>query len=126
MIKKRKADIILVLFILLSVIILWLIIEFVVKKSGNDNQVLIKSDGEVICQLPLNVNKSVTVEGYKGGYNVVVIEDGKVSMYEADCPDKLCVKTGNISKTGETIVCLPHRIVVEIKGNDREVDDIVQ
>lgn len=126
MIKKRKADIILVLFILLSVIILWLIIEFVVKKSGSDNQVLIKSDGQVIYQLPLNVNKSVTVEGYKGGYNVVVIEDGRVSMYEADCPDKLCVKTGNISKTGETIVCLPHRIVVEIKGNDREVDDIVQ
>ncbi|MGN0329545.1 MAG: NusG domain II-containing protein [Lachnospira sp.] len=126
MIKKRKADIILVLFILLSVIILWLIIEFVVKKSGSDNQVLIKSDGQIIYQLPLNVNKSVTVEGYKGGYNVVVIEDGRVSMYEADCPDKLCVKTGNISKTGETIVCLPHRIVVEIKGNDREVDDIVQ
>ena len=37
-------------------------------------------------------------------------------MTDADCPDKLCVKTGRISKTGETIVCLPHRVVVEIIG----------
>ncbi|MFR4337598.1 MAG: NusG domain II-containing protein [Lachnospira pectinoschiza] len=50
-------------------------------------------------------------------------------MTDADCPDKLCVKTGMISKTGETIVCLPHRVVVEIIGaaaDDSGVDSIVR
>ena len=64
----------------------------------------------------------------RGGVNKVVINDGKVSMTEADCPDELCVKTGKISRVGETIVCLPHRVVVEIKGSqdDDSIDSVVR
>jgi len=48
------------------------------------------------------------------GTNIVVIEEGFVYVREADCPDKICVHHVRINKTGETIVCLPHRLVVEI------------
>ena len=48
------------------------------------------------------------------GTNIVVIEDGFVYVREADCPDKICVHHVRISRVGETIVCLPHRLVVEI------------
>ena len=41
-------------------------------------------------------------------------------MKDADCPDKLCEKTGKISKNGETIVRLPHRVVVEIQGGEAQ------
>ena len=71
-------------------------------------------------------NASVTVEGYQGGSNTVVIENGTVYMKDADCPDKLCEKTGKISKNGETIVCLPHRVVVEIQGGEGNVDSLVR
>ncbi len=46
--------------------------------------------------------------------NVVQVETGKISMYSATCPDHICMKTGAISKPGETIVCLPHKVVITI------------
>lgn len=46
--------------------------------------------------------------------NVLVIENGSVHMESASCPDKLCVKQGTKSKVGETIVCLPHKLVVTV------------
>lgn len=52
----------------------------------------------------------------KYGYNLVEIGDERVRVIEADCPDKIDVKQGYISRIGETIVCLPNHLVVEIKG----------
>lgn len=102
----------------------FLIINFVVKKDGITAAV--KVDGNIVYMLPLDKNASVIVEGYQGGSNTVVIEDGTVYMKDADCPDKLCEKTGKISKNGETIVCLPHRVVVEIQGGEGNVDSLVR
>ncbi len=48
--------------------------------------------------------------------NIVQIQDGAVSMYEANCEDRLCVKTGSISKANQVIICAPHKFVVKIKG----------
>ena len=58
------------------------------------------------------------------GYNLIEIGDGEVKVIDADCPDKLDVKQGSISKVGEIIVCLPNRMVIELKGidNNREID----
>lgn len=50
------------------------------------------------------------------GTNIVKIENGEADIIDADCPDKLCVKDGSISKPGEILVCLPNKLVVEIKG----------
>ncbi|MBQ9155690.1 MAG: NusG domain II-containing protein [Eubacterium sp.] len=49
-----------------------------------------------------------------GWENILKIEDGRVSMVKADCPDKICVDHKPIRNVGETIVCLPHKLVVEI------------
>ena len=46
--------------------------------------------------------------------NILVIENGTVYMISATCPDKLCVKQGAKSRIGETIVCLPHRLVATV------------
>ena len=48
-------------------------------------------------------------------YNILVIESGKAYVSEADCHEQICVKHNAISKTGETIVCLPHSLVIEIE-----------
>ena len=55
-----------------------------------------------------------------------MVKDGKVSVTEADCPDKVCVNTGEISKSGDTIVCLPHKLVVEIEGSTSETDAVAR
>ena len=46
-------------------------------------------------------------------------------MEDADCPDKVCVKTGKIKNPGQTIVCLPHRTVIEITGDNADIDAAV-
>lgn len=122
--KKIKRDVILIAALLLICIAAFLIINFVVKKDGIT--AVVKVDGNIVYMLPLDKNASVTVEGYQGGSNTVVIENGTVYMKDADCPDKLCEKTGKISKNGETIMCLPHRVVVEIQGGEGNVDSLVR
>ena len=86
----------------------------------------IKVDGNVVKQLALKNDTEFDVSGYQGGTNHIVIQDNAVYMSDADCPDKLCVHTGTIHKTGETIVCLPHRVVVEITGTTDTFDAVVQ
>lgn len=58
------------------------------------------------------------------GRNVLQFVDGEVRIIEASCPDQLCVKQGKIGQVGQLLVCLPNRLVVEIKANDAVNDDI--
>lgn len=71
------------------------------------------------------IGKTIPIET-EFGYNLIEIGDGKVRVIEADCPDKLDVKQGYISEVGEVIVCLPNRLVIEIKGTgvETEIDGI--
>lgn len=54
------------------------------------------------------------------GYNIIEIKDNSVAIIESDCPDKTCIKSGFITKPGQLLVCLPHKLMVEIKSNDTE------
>ncbi|SHH02398.1 Gx transporter family protein [Tepidibacter thalassicus] len=60
----------------------------------------------------------------KFGYNYVYIHDGGVEIIDADCHDKICIKTGFIDKEGEIIACLPHKMYVKILGENEEVDNV--
>lgn len=110
------------LLVITAGLLVW--IQFAVKKQGET--VIIKVDGTVVKQLALNSDTELDITGYQGGINHIVIQDHTVYMSYADCPDVLCVHTGKISKTGETIVCLPHRVVVEIIGAKEAYDSVVQ
>jgi hypothetical protein len=46
---------------------------------------------------------------------VILVEENSVNVIDADCPDKVCVNHSDIGNVGETIICLPHKMVVEIK-----------
>lgn len=61
----------------------------------------------------------------KLGKNIIHISEGKINIIDADCPDKVCIKSGYIDKPGQTLVCLPHKLVVEIKGESKlETDEL--
>ena len=51
-----------------------------------------------------------------GGTNILVIENGEAWVSEADCPDKVCMGMGKISRNGEFIACLPNRLLVVVEG----------
>lgn len=57
------------------------------------------------------------------GYNKIEILNGKVRISDADCPDKLDVKSGWIDASGEMLVCLPNRVLVRIDG-EKDVDKV--
>jgi hypothetical protein len=59
------------------------------------------------------------------GSNLVSVGDGGVKIIDADCPDKVCIKDGFKDKPGETLVCLPNKVIVEIKGEkEQQVDEL--
>ena len=57
--------------------------------------------------------------------NKIVIENGYCYMEEAECPDHLCIKQGKVNKSGQTIVCLPNRVVVTVVDSDSSDYDSV-
>ncbi len=73
-----------------------------------------EGDTHTVYILDLNENTEQRFET-EYGYNVVVIEDGYVYVKEADCRDKICVHHKKINKSGESIICLPHKLVVSIE-----------
>ncbi len=71
-------------------------------------------DGQERELFSLKEDQSVLIEGMNGHSLVVHIESGEVYVTDATCPDKICMHRGRIRSLGETIVCMPSRIVVEI------------
>ena len=112
----RKADII--LFIVLVVIGL-ASTAFVLMSKSAGTTVYIESAGELYGKYSLFEDKEIKVEleGSKAGaWNTVVIKDGEVYVEKASCHNQVCVNSGRISQSGESIICLPNKLVVRIEG----------
>lgn len=96
--------------------------------SGNSGtRVIVRIDGTVTHEFSLQEELDLWLSGYEGGVNRLVIADGRASIVEADCPDKLCAHQPAIDEEGEIIVCLPHRITIEIESdNVASIDAVVR
>lgn len=117
--KKYKNDIIL-LGIILVVAIVAIIIVNTTKKQGS--YVVVIYDQNEVAKYSINEDIEIKLTYEENNYNTLVIKDGKVYMNDASCKDHICVKHHKISMTGETIVCLPNKVVIKIIGNNNEVD----
>jgi hypothetical protein len=73
---------------------------------------------------PLDAEATLRVPGPLGE-TVVVMGDGGVQVVSSPCPEKICVKTGKISKPGQWIACLPNRVFISIRGRRSEQPDAV-
>ncbi len=110
----KRYDFILIGLILVLALI-WGCFQFFIW--GRDGAVAVVSqDGQVIGSYSLSEDMELEITDDREGKNTLVIEMGQANITEADCPDKLCVKQKAISKNGESIICLPHRLVIEIAG----------
>lgn len=109
----KKADVLLAVTALVAAAGIYF---FYSAGAGNGGGVEVTVDGESRAFLPLDENDSIRIDT-QWGYNIVTVEDGWVSVQEADCRDHICVEHKKIRKTGETIVCLPHKLVVTVTGD---------
>lgn len=98
---------------------------YLFSKTGESVRITI--DGTVYGTYSLNEDREIPVERDGSVINVVRIEDGSVRMEQATCPDALCIRQGAISRERQTIVCLPHKLVVEVYGtHEQEYDTVSQ
>ena len=115
----RKRDIILCIVLIAVGITCWLVMRFVLP-AGNTADVYI--DGRLVQTIDMTVDDAYEFSTDRGS-NMVVVESEKIRVSDADCPDKVCVNMGWKSRRGETITCLPHKLVIEIQGGgDRDID----
>ncbi len=95
------------------------IMAFLLFTAQRGSLVQIRVDGRVTETLPLdrNITRQITTEY---GTNVLVIENGEAFVSSADCPDGVCKNMGRISKNGQSVICLPHKLVIEISGQQQD------
>ncbi len=135
----KKGDVILVLLIVFGISL------SVILGSGNnfdslaswnnannpgreDVYAIIKQDDEIIKIVNLTKLKKREVIKIPGQYNEFIVADQKkICFMSADCPDRLCVKTGWIDKPGQLAVCLPNRALIKIVGkNDKLLEGVTR
>ena len=110
--RAHRNDIVLVAVLLLLggalALFLWL-----TRQAGGT--VAVQIDGETVMELPLGEDIQIVL-GEGAHSNTLVIRDGKAQVAEASCPDRICVRQGAVQYAGESIVCLPHKLVVTVEG----------
>lgn len=123
MFKKviTKADIVLFIVIL---VLGTAISAYAFVGGDKGEQVVIKVRGVEQGRYKLSENKSIDLKQHSHT-NTVLIKDGKVKMKYSDCNNQNCVHQGEISRTNESIVCLPNRVSIEIVGGEG-VDDLAK
>ena len=115
--KKVFADIILICILLVLALSVFLVVELTRREGA---YVVVSIDGGEVCRYSLSEDGEFLLNG---GTNTLVISGGKAYISQADCPDGLCVSQGKISRTGQTVVCLPNRVMLRIVGaEDADVE----
>lgn len=108
----KRRDLLLIGGILLIALALFLFLQLG-KQPGAE--VIVRVDGIEQERYSLSADGAYSLNG---GTNLLRIENGKAHMESANCPDKYCVHQGEISRTNETITCLPNKLTVTVSGGE--------
>lgn len=119
---KRKQDGALLIIVALIIFAMFAILRLTGAQGA---YVTLTQDGVTIGRYSLYESQVFDVTNADGHTNTVRIEDGAVSVTDADCPDRLCVRQGTISRSGENIICLPHKLTLTITADDTDGIDAV-
>ena len=109
-VPKYRIDII-VIAAILALSLLLVLVMTLTKEPGA--VAVVEIDGVVAGEYSLDVEGTFPLNG---GTNVLVIEDGTAYLNYSNCPDHTCERTGKIHYVGQTIICLPNRLSITIKG----------
>ena len=111
--RKLKNDVILIGTLLVVLVLvglaLWLL-------RGEGDVVVVEADGKTYGTYALNIDRTVEIRTGEGGkeLNLLVIKDGKAHVETATCPDGICAAHRPIFRQGESIICLPHKVVITV------------
>ena len=117
-IEIKKNDFVLIV-IIISIALCSFLLHHLLQGKGA-GQVVVRVSGAIEATYDLNDDLEIELND---GTNIMQINNGKVKMIEADCPDQLCVKQRAISKNKESIICLPNEVIIEIQSTDESQFD---
>ena len=122
--RKFRNDIIFI-SVLLAVVVLMGVAFFLLRGEGDT--VTVEVNGVRLGSYPLSEDRTVEIRtGIEDEeLNLLVIKDGKAFVETATCPDGICAAHRPISREGESIVCLPHKVVITISSAKGNAPDIV-
>lgn len=126
--SERKYFSVFDIFIILIAVTASVLALFSQLNSSDVNlSCVIKVEGEVVKTIPLSsVDKEYSIE-IDGELPVVVhLTSSSVKVETASCPDKLCEHTGEITRSGQSIVCLPSKVSVTLESDINEFDAVVR
>ena len=122
--RKNRNDVLFIAVLLLIVVLAGAAFFFL---RGEGDSVTVSVDGKHYGTYPLHADLTLSIRtGEEGDQeNLLVIRDGHAYVESATCPDGICAAHKPISREGESIVCLPHRVVITVHPTDGEEPDII-
>ena len=117
--RMKPLDFILVICLMVASFTPFLLLGGV---HGTSRQAQLRVNSQVIKTFDLTKDQTYTYQDADGDINKIEVRDGRIAIVYANCGDQICVRKGFINQTGQTIVCLPHKLVIEVmpSGNDDE------
>lgn len=122
--RKHRNDVIFIAVLLLMVSLIGAAFFFL---RGEGDTVTVSVDGKHYGTYPLHTDLTLSIRTGEDGEeeNLLVIRDGTARVESATCPDGICAAHKPISREGESIVCLPHRVVITVHTSEGEEPDII-
>lgn len=119
--KRRLLKLTDIIFI--SALIIIIVFSYLFTTQSGGAYAEIYGEGKLVKVMPLNIDDVYLYE-YGGQYNYIIVKNGKIGVSEASCNDKICMHYPSTDIAGSVIICLPHKLVILIKG-DGGVDGVV-
>ncbi|MGL4738731.1 MAG: NusG domain II-containing protein [Cellulosilyticaceae bacterium] len=122
----KKWDKIIIVSLLLLSFVPHMLFGILQSRDYHRTYVVVTVGGKPYMRVPLTGQMSLKEYSIETEYgnNLLVIENEQVAIVEADCTDKICIEPGFISKPGQSLICLPHKLYVEIEGVSEDEDQI--
>lgn len=130
----KRGDLVLISVVLAAALIFlvprWLDGKDSEKNHNNPLTATITVDGQLFKTVELTEEEQIIEIKTDHGVNILKVYDYGIEMIEADCPDEVCLSFGFVDKKNQSIVCLPHKVLVEVEGtsggeSQDEVDAVV-
>lgn len=114
-------------FILIALLLIMSAVFFVYNRKIDEKEgkvIQIYSNNKLYKEISIDEETEFKIKD-GSGYNIVKVHDGGVEVTEANCPDKVCVNTGHISKPSQTIVCVPNKLSIKIIDSSSDDHDVI-